>query len=164
VIDRRGSAVEQRCDASGGDHRHRFVALGLDASLLPYITPAQSAISSITPKLWLMNSTVKPLRLRKSRISCKATGIGPSCSQKSPVAARYFRQGRGKDPAGRRSLMHGLKSAFAACGLALLAAIPVAAVAGARSALVRLIGECRLWSPTWRAGHAWASGRHRPGQ
>jgi hypothetical protein len=59
--------------------------------------------------------------------SFRATGIGPSCSQKSPVAARYFRQGRGKDPARRRNLMHGLKSAFAACGLALLAAIPAAA-------------------------------------
>src|SRR5882762_11855386 len=58
---------------------------------------------------------------------CRATGIGPSCSQKSPVAASYFRRGRGKDPARRRNLMHELKSAFAACGLALLAAIPAAA-------------------------------------
>jgi hypothetical protein len=58
---------------------------------------------------------------------CRATEIGPSCSQKSPVAASYFRQGRGKDPARRRNLIHELKSAFAACGLALLAAIPAAA-------------------------------------
>jgi hypothetical protein len=29
----------------------------------------------------------------------RATGIGPSCSQKSPVAASCFRQDRGKDPA-----------------------------------------------------------------
>ena len=128
MIDRRGSAVEQRCDASGGDHRHRFVALGLDASLPPYVTPTPSAISSITPKLWLMTCTVKPLRWRKSRIRFRATGIGPSCSQKSPVAARYFRQGRGQDPARRRNLMHGLKSAFAACGLALLAIIALLCV------------------------------------
>src|SRR5436853_6996700 len=32
VIYRLGGAVEQRCDAAGGDHRHCFVPLGLDAS------------------------------------------------------------------------------------------------------------------------------------
>jgi hypothetical protein len=37
-------------------------------------------------------------------------------------------------------------------------------LAGARGVLVRIISECRLWSPTWRAGHAQASDRHRPGR
>jgi DHA2 family multidrug resistance protein len=37
------------------------------------------------------------------------------------------------------------------------------ALARCTSSLVPIIAECRLWSPTWRADRAWASGRHRPG-
>src|SRR4051794_8682935 len=52
VVDRLGGAVEQRCDTAGGDDRHGFVPLSLDASNHSFdernVTPENAGLHGAT--------------------------------------------------------------------------------------------------------------------